>query len=225
VTQDSSSAHDPGCQCEQCTEAQVTDASVPVSSQPAAVSSRQNPSKTAPPSDRTLLAEQEVFRHLNDHVTSEAEFISAYKELAAASSTPEAVRYLISLVLEDEERHHRLLHEIVTAIENRLASGNNPDAVPDLTHEPPDRALEEVTDRFLAAERADAKQLKALRKELRPFRDTSMWPLLVELMEHDTAKHIRLLTYMRDHVVRQPRRYLQISRALELPLEESAEPQ
>ena len=107
MTQDSSSAHDPGCQCEQCTEAQVTDASVPVSSQPAAVSSRQNPSKTAPPSDRTLLAEQEVFRHLNDHVTSEAEFISAYKELAAASSTPEAVRYLISLVLEDEERHHR----------------------------------------------------------------------------------------------------------------------
>ena len=166
-----------------------------------------------------------MFRHLNDHVTSEAEFISAYKELAAASSTPEAVRYLISLVLEDEERHHRLLHEIVAAIENRLASGNNPDAVPDLTHEPPDRALEEVTDRFLAAERADAKQLKALRKELRPFRDTSMWPLLVELMEHDTAKHIRLLTYMRDHVVRQPRRYLQISRALELPLEESAEPQ
>jgi len=135
------------------------------------------------------------------------------------------VRYLIGLVLEDEERHHRVLHEIMTAVGNRITLRNDPDAVPDLPHEPPNRALEEVTGRFLVAERADQKQLRALRKALRPFSANSMWALLVELMEHDTAKHIRLLTFIRDHVVRQPRYYLPISRALDPLLEETTESQ
>ena len=76
---------------------------------------------------------------------------------------------------------------------------------------------------FLAAERADAKQLRALRKELRPFRDTSLWVLLVELMEQDTAKHIRLLSFIRDHIARQPLRYLAVSRALDRPFEATPE--
>ena len=145
--------------------------------------------------------------------------------LAEAPAAPEPVRYLIRLVLEDEERHHRVLHEIVTAIGNRVALRDDPDAVPNLSYEPPDRVLGEVTGRFLAAERADAKQPRALRKELRPFRDTSLWVLLIELMEHDTAKHIRLLTFIRDQFARQPRRYLAISRALEPTLEETPEPE
>ena len=74
------------------------------------------------------------------------------------------------------------------------------------TGDPPDRALAEVTGCFLAAERADQKQLRALRSELRPFRDTSLWALLVELMEHDTAKHIRILSFIADHVARQRQR-------------------
>jgi hypothetical protein len=62
-----------------------------------------------------------------------------------------------------------------------------------------------VTIRFLAAEREDQKQLRALRREMRPFRNTTLWTLLVELMEHDTAKHIHLLTFVRDHAARSNR--------------------
>jgi hypothetical protein len=141
--------------------------------------------------------EEGVFRHLADHISSEADFIVSYRELAEMPDTPEAARYLIRLVLEDEKRHHQVLHEIVTAIGNGIAWCNDPDAVPNLPYGPPDRALAEVTRRFLAAERANQKQLRALRKELRPFRDTSLWALLVELMEYDTAKHIRILTFYR----------------------------
>ena len=181
-------------------------------------------SDPVPPAERTLLEEEQALRHLADHVASEAGFVVAYRELADAPATPEAARYLIRLVLEDEERHHRVLHEILTAIANKVALRDDPDAVPDLPHEPPNRALQEVTSQFLAAERADAKQLRALRKELRSFRDTSLWALLIELMEHDTAKHIHVLTFIRDRVARQPRRYLAISRALDATIEEEAGP-
>lgn len=152
------------------------------------------------------MIEEGLYRHLTEHVSSEAEFIAAYRERAEAPDTPEAAGYLIRLVLEDEERHHRVFHEIVTAIGNGIAWRHDPVAVPNLPYGPPDRALGEITGRFLAAERADQKQLRALRKELRPFRDTSLWALLVELMEHDTAKHIRILTFITDHVAQKPRR-------------------
>lgn len=221
MTHGTLSAYNSGCRCHECTEAKAATALFAVSSTPTAETPQLMVPRPAPAPERGLFLE-EVFRHLTDHVTSEAEFIAAYRELAEAPSTPEAVRYLIGLVLEDEERHHRVLHGIATALGNRR---NDPDAVPKLSHEPPDRVLEEVTSRFLAAERADAKQLRALRKELRPFRDASLWALLVELMEDDTAKHIRLLTFIRDHIARQPRRYLPVSRALDRQLEETPEPE
>ena len=63
----------------------------------------------------------------------------------------------------------------------------------------------ETTERFLAAERKDEKELRHLRKELQPYRDVTLWPLLVSLMEHDTAKHILLLTFIRDHIARRPK--------------------
>src|ERR1035437_24348 len=124
--------------------------------------------------------EEKLYRHLADHVFSEADLIASYRELAEAPATPDAARYLLRLVVEDEERHHRVMHEIAPA-------------------------LEEATKRFLAAERTDRKELRALRKELEPYRDTTLWSLLIELMEHDTAKHILLLTFVRDHVARRPK--------------------
>ncbi|MHB1931156.1 MAG: hypothetical protein ACYCUG_17335 [Acidimicrobiales bacterium] len=160
---------------------------------------------TKPPSGLSVF-EAEVFRHLTDHVSAEAEFIAAYRERAESPETPEAARYLIRLVVEDEERHHRVLHEIVSALGDGIAWRHDPDAVPNLPYGAPDQALAEATGRFLAAERADRKELRALRKELRPFRDTSLWALLVEVMEYDTAKHIRILTFIDDHIARPPRR-------------------
>ena len=143
--------------------------------------------------------EEEIFRHLTEHVSAEGEFIDAYRQLVEAPDTPEAMRYLIGLLLEDEERRHRLLGQVVAALGNGVAWTSDPDAVPNLPCGAPDSALVEVTNRFLAAERADRRELRALRRKLRPFRDTTAWTLVVELLEHDTAKHIRLLTFIRDH--------------------------
>ncbi len=145
---------------------------------------------------------EELRRHLAEHVSSESHLISKYRELATAPDTPAAARYLMNLVVEDEERHHRLLQEIVTTFDNDFGWYHEPGALPNLPDGPPSQALEEATSQFLNAELTDQEQLQALREELRVSRDTSLSPLLVELMEHDTAKHIVLLTFIRDHVAR-----------------------
>jgi hypothetical protein len=55
-----------------------------------------------------------------------------------------------------------------------------------------------ATERLLAAERTDAKELKQFTKQLKDVRETTLWGLLVELMQDDTAKHIKILSFIRD---------------------------
>jgi hypothetical protein len=64
----------------------------------------------------------------------------------------------------------------------------------------PDPALLQETKRLLAFEKSDAKELRQLRKALRQAPRSSLQPLLVDLMLHDTAKHISILEFIRDHL-------------------------
>jgi hypothetical protein len=55
----------------------------------------------------------------------------------------------------------------------------------------------ELTEQLLQSERADAKELHRLAREMKDVKDTTMWGLLVKLMEMDTAKHIEILEFAR----------------------------
>jgi erythromycin esterase-like protein len=72
-----------------------------------------------------------------------------------------------------------------------------PDDMP--THE--DRgAILAKTKHLLEVEREDAKELKALRREIDKVEDTAWWDILIEAMELDTKKHIKILEFIRDQV-------------------------
>jgi hypothetical protein len=60
-----------------------------------------------------------------------------------------------------------------------------------------------ATESFLRRERHDARQLKRMEKEMRNVRDTTLWLLLVKLMQADTDKHIRILEFVRERVKHQ----------------------
>lgn len=153
---------------------------------------------TAPP--RALsVSEQGLYSHLLEHISTESSLLESYEQLSEAPDTPAAVRYLLRLVIEDEERHHRLLHDIVVALGNGIAWPSDPQAAPDLPFKGSGRGVAEVTERFLAAERSGRRKLRALRRQLRPLRDTTVWTLLVEVIEQDTIKHIRLLKFIARH--------------------------
>jgi hypothetical protein len=57
----------------------------------------------------------------------------------------------------------------------------------------------ELTERLLESERADAKELHRLAGVMKDVKDTTLWWLLVRLMEMDTAKHIEILEFARRH--------------------------
>lgn len=144
--------------------------------------------------DATLLEQ------LSAHVQAEREVLAGYA--VAAETVEEAdVRYLINLIVEDEMRHHRVLEEMVHALEGAMRWEHVDPAVPERTHRPLSPEVRRLTERFLEIERADKRELRDLRRELSPVADTTLWPLLVDLMSLDTDKHLRIL----EHLAGRPR--------------------
>lgn len=147
--------------------------------------------------------EQELFDHFRSHIEHEDEVIGAYGELAASTTVP-GFGYLANLILADEQRHHQLFADLAETIEAEAELGvdGSPVRSISIARLPEDerRRLLALTDRFLALERQDARDLEHLAKTLEPVRDTTLWQLLVRLMEADTKKHIRILRFIRDRI-------------------------
>jgi hypothetical protein len=140
-----------------------------------------------------------VIHEFHAHVREESGFLSAYEALVA-SSEDDAVRFLLELILGDEHRHHELFTSMADA-----SVGEGPFPRPPRLSRDAARALLEPTERFLHAEREESKKLAALRRELKPAGDNTLWPLMVELMEIDTSKHVRILEFLHDRLSKEAR--------------------
>lgn len=136
--------------------------------------------------------ERELVHLLATHAHKEGAILERYRRFATEATSP-AARYLVKLIVDDEERHHRLLAEMANAI---AWEGRSPVAsVPDVFDGHDDMLVSE-TRALLDAEKADSRELKRLQRRLETFGDTTMWPLIVELMLLDTEKHIHVLRFI-----------------------------
>jgi rubrerythrin len=138
----------------------------------------------------------DVIHAFQAHVRDESHFLTAYHEFLDRAED-ESIRFLLELILDEERRHHDLFTAMTESAVRQPGSG--PLGAPRLAPSEA-AALLEPTERFLEAERDDHKRLRALRRTLRPARRDTTWPLIVELMELDTTKHMRILEYLRDRL-------------------------
>lgn len=143
--------------------------------------------------------ERDLYKHLTTHAQNERGLLEEYQQ-AAAESGSAAFSYLVGLIVEEEARHHRWFAELAEALraDAELRSEQPPVPRLDWWGQRNEQMLA-LTDALLAREREDAKELKRLAKELRSMKDTTLWELLVRLMEADTAKHVEILKFVKDH--------------------------
>ncbi len=147
--------------------------------------------------DRDL--EKMVLRMFETHGEREGTALASYERVAEESSAGGAVQYLVRLILEDERRHHRVFAEMANELKSFIWELEVGPRVPTMVdHADPELLAE--TNHLLAFEKSDAKELRQLRKALRHAPRSSLQPLLVDLMLHDTAKHISMLEFIRDHL-------------------------
>lgn len=145
---------------------------------------------------------RDLYAHLTSHVEIERGMLEEYRSAAEASSS-KAFEYLVNLLIEEEIRHHRIFVELADSLETMsLRPGEEP-PVPYLDFNRTNvEAVVNLTEKLLENEQKDALELKRLQRELRDVKDTTIWGLLVDLMERDTQKHIAILKFVKRHTKR-----------------------
>lgn len=141
--------------------------------------------------------ERTLYDHLTSHELDERELLVEYQQ-AATKSQSAAFRYLTSLIIEDEARHHRLFRDMAESLrmDAEMRPGQPP--VPRRGGWGPDpREVVELSDLLVSHEEMDLEVLRRIRKELEDVRDTTLWGLLVRVMELDTLKHTEILNFVR----------------------------
>ena len=147
--------------------------------------------------------EQELYDYICDHVETEGAMLREYQRLADDPTSTPAFRYAADLILTDERRHHQIFNDLAESIKQMAELRVEDEPIASLHGLRADRVrIAAVTDRLLDAERADLKELKRLNKNLGELPDTTFWGLLVELMQDDTAKHIKILEFIRERAER-----------------------
>src|ERR1019366_8617193 len=145
------------------------------------------------------LSVYEVVEALDRHGREEGELLERYRRFVDESESP-AARYLVRLILEDEERHHRVLEDLANTIAWGWVKGTPEQVVPHFaTKSGGDETLRSETQALLGHELRDRTQLRRLRWRLRTHGEVAMWELLIDLMRLDTDKHIRILRAILSH--------------------------
>ncbi len=153
------------------------------------------------PRPRGSVWEEDLLERLEAHTREENHLLDSYAELAGASAHKH-VRYLGSLLLEDEIKHHRIFDELTKSLLSDIEFREVEGSVPRLDPAADEGDLLERARELLKFEEDDLKGLHVLSKQLDPVKKTTLWGLLVEMMEFDTRKHIRMLRFIIDEAKR-----------------------
>jgi hypothetical protein len=142
---------------------------------------------------------RQLHAHLKGHVETERAMLEKYAEVAERTDS-KAFRYLVKLLVDEEVQHHRLFSELADSLEAQALMKREEPDIPHMDFQRADRAaVLEGAEELLENEERDIGELKRLQRELRDVKDTTLWGLLVELMQRDTEKHIAILKFVRDH--------------------------
>jgi hypothetical protein len=132
-----------------------------------------------------------LVKHLEKHLADEQQILGEYRRLAESDDEP--VRYIARLILEDEERHHRVLGEMLNQVRSSAWSVEQEPHVPWVRKSHDARQLRKSVKRFRAIERHDLRQLRAFRRRLALLRRDSLNEVLVSALILDTRKHLLFL--------------------------------
>lgn len=148
-------------------------------------------------SDELTTWAERMIRTLEDHMDTEREVLREYGAIVE-QATDEHVRFLVRMILEDEVRHHGVFAEMVNSLRAEIGQAVGT-GLPAYSRNHDRSALRAKTDELLEIEREDIRELADLRKELGKVADTSWWSVIIDTMEMDNRKHIRLLEFIRNH--------------------------
>ncbi len=145
--------------------------------------------------DLNLRSDGRLLSVLGGHRERESEALGAYKALVDECED-EGIRYLITLILEDEERHHDMIDEMLNTVRSFVEDLDIEPHVPSSVSGGGADLLD-ATQRLLDFEREDLAELRRLKHDLSDDGSYPLLLLLTKLIIRDTRKHIDVLKFVR----------------------------
>ena len=144
----------------------------------------------------------EVERLANEfeaHEAEEGKFLRQYKDLAGTTKNP-MIKFLLQLIISDEEKHHAITHAMVSTLKGDLNWTRPDDAIRGLYDLGEDKErLLKLTEDFIRVEKQGITEYKKLIKESKGYyRD--LFALLFQSMVHDSEKHVKILKFLRQRL-------------------------
>ena len=148
------------------------------------------------PESPEFSAVQGLMNEFQSHASHEERWLSSYKDIANESRDP-LIRFLLGLIVTDEQRHHELTSRMISKLKNELARTRTEGLSRRVYEEGGKRTqLFSSVERFLEAERKGIQEYQRLRKQSQGlYRD--VFALLYTTMIHDSRKHIGILKFLR----------------------------
>lgn len=142
---------------------------------------------------------ERIMNEFEAHESQEGKFTRQYKEIAEKSKNP-LVKFLLQLIISDEEKHHAVTHAMVSTLKGGLTWSRPEDAISGFYDlgEGTDELLK-LTEDFIGLEREGIREYKKLIKECKHYY-RGLFGLLLQSMIRDSEKHVEILEFLRQRL-------------------------
>lgn len=133
------------------------------------------------------------------HEGDEWHFTQRYKEISERSKNP-MIRFLLRLIISDEEKHHAVTHAMVSTLKGDLTWTKPEDAISGLYDLSEGREeLLRLTEDFIQVEKRRIDEYKRFTKASRGYYQ-GLFALLLRSMIYDSEKHVEILEFLRQRL-------------------------
>lgn len=148
------------------------------------------------PHDYDLSDIEKILNSFVRHEREEQEFLKGYGEIVDGSENP-LVRFLLQLIMSDEEKHHGLVRSITTTLKDGIIGRRSDGGIPKFQPmtDADREKLKALTNDFIKAEKDGIKEYQALMKSCDGLYD-GLLVLLIQTIIHDSRKHMMILDFI-----------------------------
>jgi rubrerythrin len=142
---------------------------------------------------------EKLLNEFEAHEAKEDRALEFYKKTLAHMPSP-VTRFLMQLIVSDEEKHRAVMHAMVSTLRGSLTWTTPADSLEgagDLAAV--NGQLREVTDEFIRLEKEGIKEYRTLIKESSGYYH-GLFKTLLDSMIRDSEKHVELLEFLRENL-------------------------
>ncbi len=152
----------------------------------------------AEPPTPEISAVEQLMNEFEVYEEQEGEFVQQYKEIAGRSKNP-LVKFLLDLIISDEEKHRVAIHAIVSTLKGDLTWTKQEDSFQgfgELDKEGESKDLLRLTSDFIRHEKEGIKNYRRLLKSSEGYY-FGVFVLLLHSIIRDSEKHVEILEFLR----------------------------